>query len=106
MTRYYKKENVKVETVERYTITKIGCNHCKGFIEAGEEYNDITLYPDYAEIDVEHDQICDKCLLDYIKKEYLNPDMCWSSITIDRYTFNRYDTSHVDTYEDKEDVNV
>ena len=103
MTRYYKKENVKVETVERYTITKIECDRCKGFIEAGEEYNNITLYPDCVELDIEHQQICDKCLLDCIKEEYLNPDKCRSQVEITRYTFNRYDTSHVDKYEDKEE---
>lgn len=88
--KYYKKKNVKVETVEKYIVTRIKCDVCSDDIKTNDEYCEITEYPNYPEDSLYTSYCHKKCLLDYVKENYHN------HIEIEEYDFSPYEDDDID----------
>lgn len=102
--KYYKKEQVKVETVERYIITKIKCDHCGELIEKNDKYCEILEYPRYPEDSLWKRYVHEKCLVEDIQNEYIDGYVNHIEIEFEKfYPYEEDDVSYEDI-EEKENM--
>lgn len=95
--KYYKKINKKIETVEKYLITRIECPICEKDIVKDNRYCEVTLYPKYPE-DGLYTQYChEECLLELIKKEDYHDEL-----KIEKKTFYEHEDDNIDSWDIEE----
>lgn len=95
--RYYKKINKKVETVEKYIITRIECPVCDKDIIKDDKYCKVALYPKYPEDSLEIQYCHEECLLELIRKEDY-----YDEIKIEKKTFYEHEADNIESWDIEE----